>query len=342
VNDIRHFQDLVHQGDVAVREVHRRTGSGGEVVVSPDGRRNYQVINNLTIDFGNHLIGHEVGESALSIDIMDRLQVLGGLQTPGGLQLAGDSRNRVAVDGQRHLWLEGVGFQIVLIINPSDSSRREDARRERNLHHPSGVVEGGRTGRIDIHRKVAGKVGAIAHEDDVGVPVGVETDAKARYSVVAVRAGGRVRIIDFNSNRTGQHGSVSQGGGNDGVTGNGSVLAPHLLRRVVRVKSPTILAGKRLGGVLPHDLGTGNRLALGEGVTVADVENEAGRLAHRLDTDEVIGDELGVALADEREGETGEVGDIGGSGLIFEDERSFSGFQQLNWFSRMAAIRPNF
>jgi hypothetical protein len=80
VDDVGDFQDLVHQGDVAVREVHRGTGGGGEVVVSPDGRGDDQVVDDLTIDFGNHLIGHEVGEGALGVDVVDRLEVLGGLQ----------------------------------------------------------------------------------------------------------------------------------------------------------------------------------------------------------------------------------------------------------------------
>lgn len=49
--------------------------------------------------------------------------------------------------------------------------------------------------------------------------------------------------------------------------------------------------------VLTHDLGAGYGLSFGEGVAVPDVEDERGGLAHGLYADEVVGDELGVALA---------------------------------------------
>lgn len=97
------------------------------------------------------------------------------------------------------------------------------------------------------------------------------------------------------------------------------------LRAVVRVQRPAVLSCERLSGVLTHDLRPGSRLSLGEGVTIPDVEDEAGGLAHRLNTDEVVGDELGIALADEGQCEPREVGDVGGRGLIFEDHTTTVG-----------------
>ncbi len=75
---------------------------------------------------------------------------------------------------------------------------------------------------------------------------------------------------------------------------------------------------------MAHDLGAGDGLAFADGVTVADVEYEASWLAHGLDADEVVGDELGVAFADEWECKSGEVGDIGGGCHILEEESGFS------------------
>ena len=73
---------------------------------------------------------------------------------------------------------------------------------------------------------------------------------------------------------------------------------------------------------MAHDLRSGDRLSLGEGVAIADVEDERGWLAHWLDTDEVVGDQLGVGFADEGEGKPCEVGDVGRGGLVFQDHRA--------------------
>lgn len=89
--------------------------------------------------------------------------------------------------------------------------------------------------------------------------------------------------------------------------------------RVVWVKCPAVVAGVGLSRVLAHDLRSGDRLSLGEGVAIADVEDERGWLAHWLDTDEVVGDQLGVRFADEGEGESCEVSDVGCRGLVFEN-----------------------
>jgi hypothetical protein len=183
------------------------------------------------------------------------------------------------------------------------------------------VVEGGGTGGGGVDREVAGELGAVADEDDVRVAVGVEADAEAGDGVVAVRGLLRRRDERLRPRRAGQDGAVGQGGGDGVVAGDGGVFTPDFLRGVVRVEGPAVLAGEALCGVLPHDLGAGDGLALGEGVAVADVEDEAGGLAHRLDADEVVGDELGIALADQGEGEAGEVRDVGGGGLILEEDR---------------------
>ena len=74
-----------------------------------------------------------------------------------------------------------------------------------------------------------------------------------------------------------------------------------------------------LGSVLAHDLCAGDRLAFVDGVAIADVEDQAGRLAHRLYAYEVVGDEPWVGLADHWEGEACEVGDVAGGCCFFED-----------------------
>ena len=102
-------------------------------------------------------------------------------------------------------------------------------------------------------------------------------------------------------------------------TADGEGLVTHFLRRVVGVKRPAVLAAVSLSGVLTHDLRTGNGLTLGHCVAIADVENQASWLAHWLNANEVISDELGVALADEGEGKAGEVRNVCGGGLIFEN-----------------------
>lgn len=128
---------------------------------------------------------------------------------------------------------------------------------------------------------------------------------------------------------------MSQGGGHLGeLTVRQSAshvggFADYLLGAVVGVQSPAVVTGVSLGRVLAHDLRTGDRLTLGEGVAIADVEDERGRLAHGLDTDEVVSDQLGVGLADEGEGKPGEVSDIRRGGLVFENHRTVGGIPSV-------------
>jgi len=91
------------------------------------------------------------------------------------------------------------------------------------------------------------------------------------------------------------------------------------LRAVVRVDRPAVVAAEGLSGVLTHDLSTGLRLSLGQGVAVSDVEDQRGWLAHWLDADQVVRDELGVALSDHGQREPGEVGQVVGGGDVFGD-----------------------
>lgn len=102
------------------------------------------------------------------------------------------------------------------------------------------------------------------------------------------------------------------------VCGDGGVFAVDFLAGVVRIERPTVLPCERLRGVLPHDLRASNGLTLGECVAVANVENERCWLAHWLDADEVVSDELWIALADERECKSREVGDVCCGCLVFE------------------------
>ena len=63
---------------------------------------------------------------------------------------------------------------------------------------------------------------------------------------------------------------------------------------VVWVECPAVLSGEGLCGVLAHDLRSGDRLAFADGVTIADVEDQACWLAHWLYADEVVGNESWV------------------------------------------------
>jgi len=110
VDDVGNFQCLVHQGDVAICEVDGSTGSGGEVVASTDAGADDQIVDDFTIDFGDHFVCHQVGQGALGVDVMDGLEVLSGFEGPGGLELTGDGADAITVDAQGDLGLEGVGF----------------------------------------------------------------------------------------------------------------------------------------------------------------------------------------------------------------------------------------
>lgn len=190
----------------------------------------------------------------------------------------------------------------------------------------SGVVaEGGCSDCDGVHGDGCCEFGAVADEYGVWAAVAVEADSQAGYGVIAVGAGVGFADEGFDDDCSGEDWSVGEGGGNHGVVGDCRVFSTDFLRGVVGVQCPAVLSGEALGGVLPHDLGSGDRLSFGEGVAVSDVEDEAGWLAHWLDADEVVGDELGVALANEGEGEAGEVRDVGGGGLVFKDHRSLLG-----------------
>ncbi len=120
---------------------------------------------------------------------------------------------------------------------------------------------------------------------------------------------------------------MGEGCGNLGAaTVDGRVFTTYFLRRVVRIQSPTVLASELLSSALTHDLRTGLGLTLGHTVTVANVEDQAGWLAHWLDTNEVIGDQLWKALAKKRQCKAGEVGDVGRGGLVFGQERRTLGW----------------
>ena len=322
MDDVGNFQGLVHQGDVTIREVDRSTSGGREVVACADARADDQIVDDFTIDLGDHFVSHQVGQGALGVDVMDSLEVLRGFEGPGGLELTGDGADAITVDAQGDLGLEGVRFQVVLVVNASNCPSRQATRAKGDLSETSAVVEGGRTRGGGVNSNGAGELGAVADQDGVGGAVAVEADPQAGGRIVAVRGG-----VGFGSEALDHHGAgenrtVGQGGLNKGATGDGSVLATDFLAGVVGVQREAVVTAERLGGVLPHDLSAGNRLALGQSVTIADVENQAGRLAHRLNADEVVSDEARVGLPDQRQGEPGEVGDVGGGGLIFEDHRT--------------------
>jgi len=325
VDDVRDFEDLVHQGDVAVGEVHGRTSGGREVVVGTNGCRNDQVVDDFTIDFRDHFIGHQVGESGLGVDVVNRLEVLSCLEAPAGLELTRDRGDRVAVDAQRNFRLERVGFEVVLVVDACDRSGREDTGGERDLNSTGRVVELGGTSGGRVNRQVVGEVRAVANEDNVRGTVTVKADAETGDGFFAVRIGVGFGLEDLDHNRTGENRAVCQRRGNHRVTGDRGVFTTDFLRAVVRVECPSVLACEHLGGVLTHDLRSGDRLALGEGVAVSDVEDQARRLAHRLDTDEVVGDQLRIGLPDERKGKPGEVGDVRRGRLVFQDDRAVLG-----------------
>lgn len=322
MDDVGNLKDLVHQGDVTVGEVNRGTGSGGEIVARTDAGADDQIVDDFTIDLGDHLVGHQVGQGALGVDVVDSLEVLSSFEGPGGLELAGDGADAITVDAQGDLWLEGIGFQVVLVVNASNGTGGEATSAQGDLNRTGGVVEFGLPSG-GVHGDGAGELGAVTDQDGVGSAVAVEADAQAGSRIVAIRSSVGCRSEDLDDHSARQNGTVGQRRGDLGTsTVHGSVFATDLLAGVVRVKRKAVIAAERLGSVLPHDLGAGDRLALGQSVTIADVENQAGRLAHRLDADQVVSDQTRIALADEGQSEAGEVSDVRGGGLIFEDHRT--------------------
>lgn len=326
VDDVRHFERLVHQSDVAVGVVNASTSSGRKVVSRTDSGCNDKVVDDFTVDFRNHFIGHEVGEGRFGIDVVNGLKVLSGFQGPRGLELTGDSGNAVTVDAQGDFGLEGVSFEIVLVVGKRNGANGERSSAQGHGHSAGGAVESGGARSGGVNGDGAGEASAIADEDHVRGARAVERDPEAGGSVIAIWSGISFVGEHFNDHGARKHRTLSQGATYNGVSAtDGERFVAYFLRRVIGVKRPAVLAAVSLGGVLTHDLRTGNGLTLGHCVAIADVENQAGGLAHWLNANEVISDQLGVALADEGESETGEVSDISGGGLIFEDHATILG-----------------
>ena len=325
MDDVCDFEGFVKQRDVAVGEVDGCTGCGREVVICSDGGGDNQVVNDFTVDFGNHLVGHEVGEGGFGVDVVNGLEVLCGFERPGSLELSSDGCDAITVDAQGDFGLEGVGFEVVLVVDAGYGSDGECSGTQRDLDLSGAVVECGCSSGGRVDGQGGGEVGAVADEDYVGGSVAVVTDAEAGNCFFAVGACFSFGCVDFDDYGSGEDWSVGEGCRHDGSTCDGCVFAAYFLRGVVRVECPTVLFRVRLCGVLTHDLGSSDRLSLGEGVAVSDVEDQGRGLTHGLDADEVVGDELRIGLADERQGESCEVGDVGGGRLVFEDDRAIFG-----------------
>jgi len=82
VNDVTHFQNLVHEGQVSVAEVDGGTGSGCEVVGRSDGRSNQKVIEDFAVDFSNDFVSHEVEQSVFGVHVVDGFHVLSCFKGP--------------------------------------------------------------------------------------------------------------------------------------------------------------------------------------------------------------------------------------------------------------------
>jgi len=78
VDDVGDFEGFVEQRDVAVGEVDGGTGGGCEVVACADGGCYDEIVDDLPVNFGDHFVCHEVGQGGLGVDVVDRLEVLGG------------------------------------------------------------------------------------------------------------------------------------------------------------------------------------------------------------------------------------------------------------------------
>lgn len=290
MDDVGNFEDLVQQGDVTVREVNGCTSSGSEVVDGSDAGGDDEIVDDFTIDLSDHLIGHEVGEGTFSVDVVDRLEVLCSFQGPGGLQLAGYRADGITVNRQGDFGLEGVVFQVVLVINSGECILRNGAAGEGYGKFTSVVIESSQScgGLVNNH---VWAVRATADEDDVGVTIGIEGNLDAGFWLFTIIG---VSEVDIDYYGTCKYGLVEQGATEaSAACCDGEIFTFDGLGAVVRIQCPTILPCKLLGSVLAHDLGTCNRLAFVNGVTVADVEDEAGRLAHWLYANEVVCNESG-------------------------------------------------
>ena len=146
----------------------------------------------------------------------------------------------------------------------------------------------------------------------------VEGDLEAWDWVVAVWLCLERGAVDVDDDGACKNWSLCELACDDVAADDGEGFILDFLRGVVGVECPAVLSGVVLAGVLAHDLGAGDGLALGHAVFVADVEYEGCWLTHWLDTDEVVADESWEAFADEWQREAGEVGDVGGGCHVFK------------------------
>ncbi len=150
VNDVGNFQRLVPQGDVAVGEVDRCTGCSAEVVGCTDAGGDDQVVDDFAVDFSNHFVGHQVRQHAFGIDVVNGLEILGGFEAEAGLQLAGLSGHRIAVQAEANLWLEWIGFEVVLVVDAGDRTNWEVTGQQGDLESTGAVVEEGGVWRAGV------------------------------------------------------------------------------------------------------------------------------------------------------------------------------------------------
>ena len=167
VDDVSYFERLVHQSDVAVGVVNASTSSGRKVVCRTDSGSNDEVVDDFTVDFGDHFISHEVGQGGLGVNVVNSLEVLSCFQRPRGLELTSDGGNAVTVDAQGHFWLEGVSFEIVLVVGVGNCANWERSMAKGNSHSASCAIESGGAGGGGVYCDGAGEAGAVTDEDDV-------------------------------------------------------------------------------------------------------------------------------------------------------------------------------
>jgi len=316
VDDVRDFNRLVEQRDVAIGEVNRGTSGRREVVLSADRGGDQEVIDDFAVDFSNHFIGHEIRQCTLCIDVVNRLEILSSFQGPAGLELTSEGAHRIRIDAHRHFGLERVVLQVVLVAgasNESADSTTSDGDRDR-------------TGRVVEVARYHRENGRVLHSRELNITRGIKADLnlwfRISFTAVIKRGAGE----EINNHGTSENRLVNERAA-DGTAGVDEIftiptLATNCLAAVVRVKCPAVLTCELSAGVLTHDLRSGNRLALRDAVAVADVENERCRLAHGLDANEVIRDQLRIGLADERECEARKVRDVAGLERIFKQHRA--------------------
>ena len=54
-----------------------------------------QVVDDFAVDFSDHFVGHEVGQGAFGVHVVNALEILSGFEGPGGFQLAGHGGHRI-------------------------------------------------------------------------------------------------------------------------------------------------------------------------------------------------------------------------------------------------------